>query len=75
MAHNILDVTVAEKKLLWLIDVAIPGDSRIDQKEAEKITMYQDLKIEVKDFGEKNANLVPVVIRALGEIPRDLENI
>ena len=28
--------------------VAIPGDSRIQQKEIEKITKYQDLKIEVE---------------------------
>ena len=38
LAHNISDIRVVEKKQVWLIDVAIPGDSRIDQKEVEKIT-------------------------------------
>ena len=31
-------MTVVEKMQVWLIDVAIPGDSRIDQKEVKKIT-------------------------------------
>ena len=48
VAHNIPDITVVEKKQVWLIDVAIPGDNRINQKEVEKITKYQDLKVEVE---------------------------
>lgn len=73
LAHNIPDITVVEKKQVWLVDVAIPGDSRIEQKEIEKITKYQDLKIEVERLWEKKATVVPVVIGALGAIPRDLE--
>jgi hypothetical protein len=73
LAHNIPDITVVEKKQVWLIDVAIPGDSRIQQKEVEKITKYQDLKIEVERLWQKKAAVVPVVIGALGAIPRDLE--
>ena len=70
--HNIPDITVVEKKQVWLIDVAIPGDSRIDQKDVEKITKYQDLKVEVERLWEKKATVVPVVIGALEAIPRDL---
>jgi hypothetical protein len=73
LAHNIPDITVVEKKQVWLVDVAIPGDSRIQQKEIEKITKYQDLKIEVERLWEKKAMVVPVVIGALGAIPRDLK--
>ena len=40
LAHNIPDITVVAKKQVWLIDVAIPGNSRINQKEVEKITKY-----------------------------------
>ena len=72
LAHNIPDITVVEKKQVWLIDVAIPGDSRIDQKKVEKITKYQDLKVEVERLWEKKATVVPVVIGALKAIPRDL---
>ena len=52
--------------------MTIPRDDRIDQKEVEKITKYQNLKIEVEQFWEKKATVVPVVIGALGAIPRDL---
>ena len=53
MAHNIPDTIVVEKKQVWLIDVAIPGDNRIDQKEVKKITKYEDLKIEVEALGKE----------------------
>ena len=72
LAQNIPDKTVVEKKQVWLIDVAIPGDSRIDQKEVEKITKYKDLKIEVERLWEKKTTVLPVVIGVLGAIPRDL---
>ena len=52
--------------------MAIPGDSRIDQKEVEKITKYQYLKVEVERLLKKKATVVPVVIGALGAILRDL---
>ena len=64
LAHNIPDITVVEKKRVWIIDVAIPGDRRIEDKELEKISKYQDLKIEIERLWE-NKSLV-------GEIPRDL---
>ena len=54
LAHNIPDLTVVEKKQVWLIDVAIPGDTRINQKEVEKITKYQDLIVEVERLWEKD---------------------
>ena len=40
LAYNIPDLTEVEKKQMSLIDVAITGDSRIDQKEVEKIIKY-----------------------------------
>ena len=52
LAHNILDITVVEKKRVRIIDVAMPGDGRIEEKELEKISKYQDLKIEIERLGE-----------------------
>ena len=43
LAHNIADITVVEKKWVWIIDVAITGDGRIQEKELEKISKYQVL--------------------------------
>ena len=72
LAHNIPGITVVEKKQVWLIDVSIPGDSKINQKEVEKITKYQDLKVEVERLWEKKATVLPVVIGALEAILRNL---
>ena len=72
LAHNTPDITVIEKVQVWLIDVAIPGDSRIDQKEMKKVTKYLDLKIGEERLWEKKAAVVSVVIGALGAMPNNL---
>ena len=66
LTHNIPDITVVDKKQVWLIN------SRIGQKEEEKIFKYQDLKVEVERLWEKKAAVVPVVNGAMTAIPRDL---
>ena len=71
LAHNIPDITIVEKKRVWIIDVAIPGDGRREEKEMEKICKYQDLKIEIERLWEKQTTVVPGVIGLLGAIPRD----
>uniref|UniRef100_A0A803TE67 Stress induced phosphoprotein 1 n=1 Tax=Anolis carolinensis TaxID=28377 RepID=A0A803TE67_ANOCA len=70
--HNTPDITVVEKKKVWIIDVAIPGDSRIDEKQQEKLSRYQDLKIELQRLWQKPVQVVPVVIGTLGAVPKDL---
>ena len=59
---------MVEKKRVWITDVAIPGDGRIEEKELEKISKYQ----EIDRLWEKQAPVVPVVIGSLGAIPKDL---
>ena len=36
LAHNIPDITVVENKRVSIIDVAIPGEGRIEEKELER---------------------------------------
>ena len=38
---HIPDITVIEPKQVWLIDVAIPGDTQMEDKTLEKFTKYQ----------------------------------
>ena len=52
--------------------MAIPGDSRIEEKELGKISKFQNLKIEIERLWEKEATVVPVVIGSLSAISRDL---
>ena len=50
-----------------IIDVAIPGDCRIREKEIEKIEKYQNLKRGLKRLWLlKKVDVVPVVVEALG---------
>ena len=54
-----------------IIDVAIPGDCRIHEKETEKIEKYQNSKRELKRLWSlKKVEVVPVVVGALGCISK-----
>ena len=55
------------------IDIAIPGDCRVRTKVIEKKEKYTDLCIRVQRMWLSSAIVVPVVIGALGSVPRDLE--
>ena len=51
------------------IDIAVPADVRIEEKEKEKKEKYKDLKREIRRLWKlRNVEIVPVVIRALGSV-------
>ena len=63
------DLILVDKKAksCVIIDVAIPGDCRIREKEIEKTEKYQNLKRELKRLWSlKKTEVVPVVVAALG---------
>jgi hypothetical protein len=53
-----------EKGTCMLIDVAIPGDRNVIQKEAEKILKYKDLTIEIQRMWNVKTRAIPVTIGA-----------
>jgi hypothetical protein len=55
-----------------LIDVAIPGDRNVINKEAEKILKYKDLVIEIQHMQKVKATVIPVKIGATGTISKSL---
>ena len=62
------DLILVDKKAksCVIIDVAIPGDCRICEKEVEKIEIYQNLKRELKRFWSlKKVEVISVVVGAL----------
>ena len=71
--HNTPDLTVIVNKKVWIIEVAIPGDSRVEEKQLEKILKYKDLQIEIERLWKKKTAVIPIIIDALGAIPKDLE--
>ena len=56
-----------------LIDIAVPGDSRVEVKENEKVQKYQDLARELRTLWQVKVKVVPVVVGALGTISKALE--
>jgi hypothetical protein len=53
-----------------LIDVAIPGDRNVIQREAEKILKYEDLTIEIQHMWNVKTRVIPVIIGATGTISK-----
>jgi hypothetical protein len=51
-----------------LIDVAIPGDRNVINKEAEKILKYKNPVIEIQRMWNVKASVIPVIIGATGTI-------
>ena len=52
-----------------IIDVAVPGDAKVELKEKEKIDKYQDLAKELRKLWKVKTRVVPIVIGALRTIP------
>jgi hypothetical protein len=59
-----------EKGTCMLIDVAIPGDRNVIQKEAEKILKYKDLIIEIQHMWNVKTKVTPVIMGATGTISK-----
>ena len=55
-----------------LIDVAIPADRNVVQKEAEKKLKYNSLCIEIERMWNLKCTILPVIIGATGIVTRSL---
>ena len=67
------DLILVDKKAksCVIINVAVPGDCRIGEKEIEKIEKHQNLKRELKRLWSlKKVEVVPVVVGAQGCISK-----
>jgi hypothetical protein len=56
------------KATCMLIDVAIPGDRNVIQKEAMMILKYKDLTIEIQRMWNVKARVIPIITEATGII-------
>ena len=70
------DIIIKNKKTektCTLIDVAIPADRNVVQKEAEKKLKYKSLCIEIQRMWNLKCTIVPVIIGATGIVTRSLK--
>ena len=70
------DLTLVDKTInkVSLINVVVPRDPRVEQKEQEKRDKYQDLQTELRSLWDKPVEIVPVIIGELGTIPKSLKS-
>jgi hypothetical protein len=59
-----------KEKTCTLIDVAIPADRNVVQKEAEKRLKYESLCIEIQRMWNRKCTIVPVIIGVTGIVTR-----
>ena len=62
--------------MLTVIDFpvpAVPADQRVEISQQTKTESYQDLKRELQKLWNLKTSIVPIVIGALGTIPKSLE--
>ena len=53
-----------------VIDFAVPGDSRIEEKKKDKVEKYQDLGKELQKIWNVKMKIIPLVVSSLGAIPK-----
>ncbi|KAL1446281.1 hypothetical protein WDU94_005480, partial [Cyamophila willieti] len=70
------DIIVRDRKekICLIIDVAIPADMNVEKKEAEKNLKYKDLAIEIERMWNTKVKIVPIIIGALGVVPKSLKD-
>jgi hypothetical protein len=71
------DIIIKNKKdkICLLIDVAIPSDRNVMQKESEKKLKYKNLSIEIRRMWNMKCFVIPVIIGATGIVTKGLKKI
>ena len=70
------DLVVVDKKerSCKIIDFAVPEDSRIEEKEKDKIEKYQDFGRELQKIWKVKVKIIPLVVGSLGAITKQFGN-
>ena len=55
-------------------DISVPWDQNTKVKEKERITKYQDLRLQVQKLRNIKATVIPVAVGALRTVSKELEN-
>ena len=70
------DLIVVDKKerSCKIIDFTVPGDSRIEEKEKDKIEKFQDLGRELQKIRNVKVKIISLVVGSLGATPKQFGN-
>ena len=67
-------VVVDKERSCKVIDFAVPGDSRIEEKDKDKKDKYQDLGRELQKIWNVKVKIIPLAVGSLGAIPKQFGN-
>ena len=69
-----IEVVNKQDKKSTIIDIAVPADKRIGEKDNEKVEKYQDLKREIaRMWNMRTVQAVPIVVGSLGSVTKNLD--
>ena len=70
------DSVVVDKKerSCKILDFAVPGDRRIEEKEKDKKEKYQELGRELQKMWNVKVKITPLAVGSLGPIPKQFGN-
>ena len=57
-----------------MLESVVLGDSRIEEKEKDKIEKYQELGRELQKIWNVQVKIIPLVVGSLGAIPKQFGN-
>ena len=69
---DLIIISKKKKRICKIVDLAVSADHRINLKESEKKDKYLDLARELKKLWNMKVTIMPIVIGALGTIPKGL---
>jgi len=61
------------QKIVQIVDVSVPSDCHVTQKEKEKIEKYRDLSIELSSLWRMKCEVTSLVVGGLGCVTTMLE--
>ena len=70
------DIVIIDRKeeSCIIVDIAVPADGRVHEKEREKVEKYQDLRREIGRLWQlRKVHVVPVVVVALGSVTKEFD--
>ena len=67
-------VVVTKERICKIIYFAVPGDSRIEEKEKDKIEKCQGLGRKLRKIWNVKVKIIPLVVGCLGVIPKQFGN-
>ena len=69
-----LVVVDKKERSCQIVHFAVPGDSRIEEKQKDKIEKYENLGRELQKIWNVKVKIMPLVVGSLGALPKQFGN-